>query len=106
MHHRVERPARFVDAAEDRAGHFAEIAQVDPHRRHDRVFRQRLVDVQHVVAVGHQILEHGPPELAAAAGHDHFGHLLLLDRRIIPSAPELTSQRNCGRRASCPMNRN
>ena len=74
MHDRVERPAALVDAAADRLGHLAIVAEIDPHRLADRVLGQVAVEVEHRIAAPYEVAQHGPSEFAAAAGDDDLGH--------------------------------
>jgi hypothetical protein len=65
----------LVDTTQ-RRDDFAEIPKVDANRRADRILWHRLVDVEHLIAVRHQIPKHRPAQFAAAARHDNFGHVL------------------------------
>lgn len=77
MHHRVERSPVLVDP-EHGFEHLAEIGKIDAHAWADRVSWQRLIDVEDLVAVRHQILQHRPAELAATACDQNLCHAVLL----------------------------
>jgi hypothetical protein len=74
VHHCVEGAGVFVDAAKHRLEYLAVVAEVDSHRRADGFARQHLVDIEHLIAIGHEVFQHRPAQLPAAARHQHIRH--------------------------------
>ncbi len=66
MHDRIEGPAALVDAAQYSRGHLAEIGEIDLDAAADGIVEALLVDIGDIVAMRHQIAQHGAPQLAAA----------------------------------------
>jgi hypothetical protein len=76
--HGIERPAALINAAENGRGNFAEIGQIDADRGANGFGKSLLIDIEHVVAMGHEIAQHGAAKLATATGDEHLFHPNLL----------------------------